>query len=406
MNEQGWSAARAAEDKHPLDDRSQSQVQHDAEINLADVFATLNRARWTVARSTLSLLLISVVTAFALPVQYASIAQFIPPSNGSSASSALAGQLSALAPAGLLGAVKSSGDLYAGILKSRSIADELVRQFNLREVYGVKRDSDAVKRLGSHTAVLVGMKDTIITLTVTDKSPERARDLANAYLDALRETNGRLALTESSQRRLFFDQQLAKEKNDLEEAEVSLKEVKEQSGLIAPSGQAALEIETIAKTKAQIASRQIELSDLRQSSTEQNPEVIRLRGVIADLQGQLARLQNGNGKLEPGDIPTSKVPQIQLEYVRREREVKYHEALFEMIAKQDEVAHMDELRDSPLLQVLDTASYPDHRASPPRTLIMVAGFSVGLFGSCLWVLWRRYGVAIQSSLRNSTSIQQ
>src|SRR3984957_16351653 len=115
-------------------------------------------------------------------------------------------------------------------------------------------------------------------------------------MDVLRETDGRLALGQSSQRRLFFGQQLAKEKDDLEDAEVDLKKTEEVSGLIAPVGQTESEIRTIAETQAQIAIRQVQLAALRQSATEQNPDVIRLQSEIEDLQGQLGRLQNGKGK--------------------------------------------------------------------------------------------------------------
>jgi len=360
-------------------------------INLLVIFETLKASRKTIAAVALVSLLLSVATALLLPVRYASVASFIPPTSSSNSSAAaLAGQLSALGPTSLLGAVKTSGDLYAGILKSRSIAEKLIEQYQLEKVYGVKRRSDAVKRLATRTDVEIGVKDSIITLTVSDKDPKRAHDLAQAYLDALHDTNGRLALAESSQRRMFYDQQLAKEKDVLEDAEVDLKKSKEQNGLIAPTGQAAVQIETIARTRAQIAARQIELADLRQSSTQQNPMVIRLNSVIADLQSQLAHLENGGSSKDIGNIPVSKVPEVQLDYVRREREVKYHEALFEMIAKQDEVARMDEAHDAPLLQVLDFPSYPDMKSWPPRAIITAGGFVFGIMIGCLWVILHKH----------------
>jgi uncharacterized protein involved in exopolysaccharide biosynthesis len=280
--------------------------------------------------------------------------------------------------------------LYAGILKSHSISSSLVKKFDLIKVYRVKHESDAIKELTKNTTVTVGAKDSIVTLAVTDRTPKRAHDLAQAYLDELHETNGRLALTESGQRRVFFDQQLIKEKDELGDAEVELKKVQEHSGLILPAGQTSLEMETIAKTRAQIAARQVQLAALRQSSTEVNPVVIRLRSEIADLQGQLNGLHNGKDGGDEGDIPTSKVPALQLLYVRKEREVKYHEALFEMLARQDEAARMDEAREAPLLQVLDPASYPDQKSGPHRSLIVLGGLFAGLFIGAMWVLGRAY----------------
>jgi len=207
-------------------------------------------------------------------------------------------------------------------------------------------------------------------------------------MDALRETNGRLALGQSSQRRLFFEEQLANEKNHLEDAEVDFKKTEEQTGLIAPTGQTEAQIRTIAETQAQIAARQVQLAALRQSATEGNPEVVRLRSEIADLQNQLSNLQRGSGKGSSPNIPTSKVPEIQLQYVRKAREVKYHEALFEILAKQYEAARLDEARDAPVLQILDAASYPDTRSSPKRAVIMLVGALLGLIVGCAWVLFK------------------
>lgn len=359
-------------------------------IDLRDIVQTLRRGKWTIIRMAVGIFLIVTAYAFLLPFRYTSTATFIPPNlnSGSSMSSALAGQLSAFGAGDLLGGVKNSGDLYVGILRSRSVASQLVKRFDLKRVYAVKRDSQAEAALESATTITVDAKTSIVTIDVTDKSPALAHDLASAFMDALRETNGRLALSQSSQRRLFFEQQLAKEKDDLEDAEVELKKTEEKSGLIAPTGQTEAEIRTIAETQAQIAVRQVQLAALRQSATDQNPETIRLRSEIEDLQGQLSRLQRGGSNESVAAIPTSKVPELQLEYVRKEREVKYHEALFEMLSKQYEAARLDEARDSPILQVLDPASYPDSKSSPKRSYYMLGGFLFGLVASCCWVLMR------------------
>jgi capsule polysaccharide export protein KpsE/RkpR len=220
-------------------------------------------------------------------------------------------------------------------------------------------------------------------------------------MDALRETNGRLALSQSSQRRLFFGQQLAKEKDDLEDAEVELKKTEEQSGLIAPSGQTETEIRTIAETQAAVALREVQLAALRDSATEQNPEVIRLKSEVADLQGQLARLQSGSSKGSLAAIPTSEVPELQLEYVRKEREVKYHEELFDMLSRQYEAARLDEARDAPVLQVLDPASYPDTKSSPKRSYYMLGGLLSGWIASSTWVLTRERIRAFRASFAES-----
>jgi len=385
-------------------DASSAVEEEESSIDLVALFQTLRRGKWTIFGVSFGVFAIATVYAFLLPFSYTSTASFIPPalSSGNSMASAVAGQLTALGAGGLLNGGKSPGDLYAAILQSRSVSSELVKRFDLMHVYGVKKESQAERALDANTAVTVDMKSSIVKVDVSARSPTLAHDLASAYMDALREADGRLALGQSSQRRLFFEQQLAKEKDDLEEAEVELKRTEEQSGLIAPSGQTDAEIKTIADTQAQIAVREVQLAALRDSATEQNPEVIRLRSEIDDLQGQLARLQRGSGKESTAAIPTSKVPEIQLEYVRKEREVKYHEALFDMLSRQYEAARLDEARDAPVLQVLDAASYPDTKSSPKRSYYMAGGLAFGFIASCVWVLTRKRLESVRASLVSST----
>jgi tyrosine-protein kinase Etk/Wzc len=374
--------------------------EEDSGIDLVVIIDTLCRGKRTIIGASLAVLAIATAVAFMLPLRYTSSTSFIPPTlnSGNSMSSVLAGQLSALGGGDLLGGVKNSSDLYAGILRSESISLELIKRFDLKRVYRVKKDSQAEKELGSNTEVSVDQKSTIVTVNVTAKSPEMAQKLAAAYMDCLRETNGRLALGQASQRRLFFGQQLEKEKDDLEDAEVELKKTEEQSGLIAPLGQTEVEIRTIAGTQAEIAAREVELAALRDSATDQNPDVIRLRSEISDLQGQLVRLQRGGGDKSTVTIPTSKVPEMQLDYVRKDREVKYHEALFEMLSRQYEAARLDEARDAPVLQVLDSATYPDTKSSPKRSYYMLGGLVFGFLSSSLWVLTRDRIRALRASL--------
>ncbi len=366
------------------------QRPDESTVDLGAIAIELWTKRKFILLTALATLLVATLVALLLPPDYVSVASFVPPSPSGS-SSALMGQLSQLSSLGgasLLGSAKTPGELYVGILSSRSIASELVGRFDLKNVYKVKKESKAEKRLARNSKFEADPKDSIVTISVTDKSAERARDLANGYLDALRQTNSRLALSEAAQRRLFFGQQLAKEKDELADAEVDLKRTEEQSGFIAPANQTASQIQSIAQMRAQISVRQAELSGLRQSDAENNPDVRRLQAVIGDLQGQLTRMESGSGNGIDTAMPTSKVPAAALDYVRKEREVKYHEALFEMLARQYESARLDEAHDAPLLQVLDPASYPDIKSGPPRTLIALGGLFLGLLGGCAWVILR------------------
>jgi uncharacterized protein involved in exopolysaccharide biosynthesis len=360
-------------------------------VDVGAVLRTLYRGRKTLAIFMAGACVLGIAAAYVIRPSYTSIASFLPPSSGSnSATSALLGQLSQLSgmSGSSLGGSKGSGDLYVGILKSRSVKSELVKRFSLMTIYNAKKESVAEKALANHSSFDVDAKSSIVTISVSDKSPARAHDLASAYLDALTEKNGQLALTESSQRRVFFGQQLAREKDDLEDAEVALKDTEEKSGLIALAPQTASEIQMITQTWDRISAKEVQLAGLRLSATQENPELLRLESEIQGLQEQLSRLQIGTNKRLSGAIPTSKVPELSLEYVRKMREVKYHETLFEMLARQYEQARIDEARNAPLVQVIDTASYPDTKSSPFRALIVLGSLVLGSLAGCAWILLR------------------
>jgi tyrosine-protein kinase Etk/Wzc len=384
-------AQHRVEIAEPDEGQVQAHEEEESSIDFLAYLNTLYRGRRTVAVATLGAFAIATAIAFLAPLQFTSRCSFIPPSSTNSSVTSLMGQLgplAALGGGGMMGGAKSTGDLYVGILKSQSVESEIVKRFNLMSVYKAKKESQAEGILADCSKFDVGAKDSIVTISVTDSSPQRAQNIGNAYLDALRETNGRLALSESSQRRVFFGQQLAREKDALADAEVDLKKVEEQTGLISPEGQTAAEIQMIAQTRNQIAAREVQLSSLRESATPQNPELIRLQSEIDDLEGQLVRLQMGTGKSRTGAFPTSKVPELVLEYVRKNREVKYHETLFDMLARQYEAAQLDESHQAPLLQVLDAASYPDVKSGPQQKKTMLGGLILGFLAGGVWVLVR------------------
>ena len=375
-------------DEQPFADQPKDVFcEPSASVSMAAIFKTLKRRRRQLEIVIMTSLVVLVAVAFLIPSTYTATASFIPPTSNNGGLSSLANQLSAVGVSAALGAVKNNGDLYVGILGSHIIASRLVSRFSLMAVYDVKKESRAVKRLSSKSSFEVGVRDGIVTINVTDRSATRARDLANGYLEELRRVTGQLALSEAAQRRLFFEQQLAREKDNLADAEVAMKKVQEKTGMVSPVGQTQVGLATIAQTRAAISSRQVQLAGLRFSATDQDPRVLELRDEIAELQGQLTMLQKGMGKSNSVDIPESKVPQVELEFVRQEREVKYHEALFQMISKQYEAARLDESHDPPVLQVLDLATVPDTRSGPQRTMIIGIGFILSLLLGILSILF-------------------
>ena len=339
---------------------------------------------------------------------YTAKATFLPPNSMSASTSLFPTQIAGIGSAGgMLGILKDPSMIYIGVLESREVADDLIQQFHLQNVYKTRKLSQTETALAAHTKFLPA-KDSLITISVEDHDPQRAADIANEYLKELTKQNDRLVLTEAGQRRVFFEQQLKNEKDLLTDAEVALTRVEEQTGMIRPGGQTELQISMIAQTQASISNLEIELGALLQGATEQNPEVIRLRSQIAGLEEQESNLENSKIKEHTGNVmvPTSKVPALTLEYVRQQREVQYHEALYGVLLRQYESARLDESGSAPLIQIVDSAQVPDTKSGPHRMfLVLLASLFGGILGA-MWVIlpivWARKVLLPENATRLSS----
>lgn len=333
-------------------------------------------------RSRLILGTVLVATALAagavllLPDMYSARTVILPPQQTQSALPAIMGQISSLA--GLAGrdlGVKSPADLYAAILQGETIGTELVQQFQLLRVYGAKRLVDARKKLAGRSNIGVRTKEGLIDITVEDSDPKRAASIANAYVDRLFQANERLALTEASQRRQFFEREIAKSRAALARVEEEMRRTQETTGVLQVDAQARGIIEGIAGLSSQIAAKEIELRAVRTYATEKNPNLVVLEEELAGLKTQLAKAKaQGGGDGDPL-IATRRIPQTTLQYARALRDLKYQETLFELLVKQYEAARIDEAKSAPLVQVIDAATVPEKRSGPHRTLI-VAGIAL------------------------------
>lgn len=383
---------------------ARTPLNNPSEISIIELVTVLLRRKRLICLSSLAAGAVAAAVALLLPVSFRAEATILPPQQQQSSLSALAGSLSGLASGGMASqlGLKNPGDLYVGMLGSRTIADDLIRQFHLQAVYRAKLLSETRAALGKHASFTSG-KDSLIKISVEDRDPKRAADLANAFVDELFRQNSRLALTDSSQRRLFFEQQLGKEKDALADAEVELKNTQQTTGLLAPGGQAEVLIRSGAQLRAEIASREVQLQALRTYATDENPQVEVLKKEIGALHGQMAHLEaNGapNWKME---FSAGKLPEASLEYIRKLRNMKYHETLYDLLAKQYEAARIDEAKQAPVIQVIDRAVVPDKKTWPPRGLFTFAGMVAGLILSGAWVL---IASAIRTSFETSDQAAQ
>lgn len=359
-----------------------------AEVDAMAVLQVLANHKMRILKVTLAAALLALIVALLLPKMYTATTTVLPPQQNQSSAIAILGQLGAITGLGStdLG-LKNPDDLFVAMLQSRTIADRLIDRFDLRREYSVQQYQAARKTLESRSKIVAG-DEGLISISVTDRDPKRAAELANAYVDLLHELNGNLAITEAGQRRVFYQQQLDTEREALTQAEVALKQVEENSGLIQPDAQGRAIVSAVADMRAQVAIHEVQLQSMRAYATANNPDVIRAQQELAGLRAQLAKLERNTGEVGNGNlqVPTRQLPAVELQYLRQLRDVKYHEALYEFLSKQLEASRIDEAKDAILVQVVDKAVIPERKSAPKRTLIVLLTAVIAFFLSCLGVL--------------------
>ncbi len=354
------------------------------EFDLLDLLLVMAQRKVTIILATIVGLFLGMILVLLMHPTFTAKAVIMPPQQGQS-SAALVTQLSSLASLtglGNAGALRDPNDLYLAIVQSNTVADAVIKRLNLEAVYRVKKLSQARVILAANSK-FVSDKGGMISITTKDEDPRRAADIANAYVDELHSINSRLVIGEASVRRSFFGQQLALAKDRLTDAEIALQQTEESTGAISPIGQTGVVIQQVAQLQSQIISREVQLDALRTSSTDQNPDVIRLNSELVGLREQVAQLESAQKRRNPGDISLSSrsLPQDQIVYLRKQRDVQYHTLIFDLIARQFEAARLDEAKASPVIQVLDPAQPPDRKSGPFRALwTLVGGFFGFLFG--------------------------
>ena len=378
---------------NPLQHAEQEYESVSAErkgVDLFDFLLVLSEARRTIAICMLVFVVLGVAISLLAKPRFSATSLIMPPQQGQSLATMM-GQLNALASltggggGGLGSQLKTPVDMYVGMLESRTIADHLISRFHLQDLYKTRRMEDTRAVLKSNTRFLAG-KDGLIHIIVDDHDPNRSSEMANAYVDELYAMNSHLATTEAAQRRVFFDQELGDEKGALAIAENELKQTAEKTGVIQLGGQAEAIIRSLAVLRAEIASREVQINSMRLFATDQNPVAIRAQEEINSLRNQLARLEKDPRNPELAStfgIPAGRVPAVALEYARKLREVKYHETLFELLAKQYEAARIDEAKAAPIIQVVDRAVPPDRKSGPHRAWIVLG---CGFIGFCIGYL--------------------
>ncbi len=356
---------------------SASVPEGDDEISLLDLLQVVVDNLRLLVLGPLAVGLAALAISFAIPPTYTAKTQFLPPQQQQSAAASMLASLGALG--GLAGAatgLKNPSDQYIAFMKSVSVQDALIERFKLVERYEAKQKDDARKVLTEKTRIASG-KDGLISVEVDDKDPQFAAQLANAHTEELQKLLGRLAVTEAQQRRAFFEKQLALAKENLVKAEVALKSTGVNSSAVKSSPAAA--VEAVARLRAGISAQEVKIASMRGYLTEGGPAMKQALTELLALREQLA-------KVERDEVPQAAG---QGDYVARYRDFKYHETLFELFAKQFELAKVDEAREGAVIQVLDVAQAPERKSKPKKALIAIIATLASGFAFLLWVFVRQ-----------------
>jgi uncharacterized protein involved in exopolysaccharide biosynthesis len=360
-----------------------SPEQQGGEVNLLDILL-LVKLHW---RLLVALPVVFSVVGFGaswlMTPRYTAVTQIMvpQPSQASSLSMLASGASGGLLSAAALPGLKNPADQWVGLLSSRTVADALIDRFELMQAYGATLRMHARDTLAASTRIQ-GKRDGLIQIEVDDSAPERAAQLANGYVEALQRLSSNLAVTEAAQRRVFLEKQLAQAMERLRKAEASMRGAGVSVDFLKLSPDAT--VNRLAQLRAEIASREVQVAVLRGTMTESNPELQRVLASLRALRGQLAQLERAeaSGQQAAGEagMPAG--------YADAYREYRYQETLYDLLARQLEIAKADELREGAMLQVVDAAQVPEWKSSPKRAFLALTAGMIGLLIALVWVVVR------------------
>jgi uncharacterized protein involved in exopolysaccharide biosynthesis len=350
------------------------------EISLLDLLQTIVDNLRLLVLGPLAVGLIALVYSFSIPPTFTAKTQFLPPQQQQSAAASMLASLGSLGGlAGAVGGIKNPADQFLAYMKSVTLQDSLIERFKLLERYEAKTKTDARLALTGNVRAVYG-KDGLISVEVDDKDPKFAADLANAHVEELGKLLGKLATTEAQQRRLFFEKQLTLAKDKLIQSEIALKATG-VSGSVLKSNPASA-VAAVAGLQASVTAQEVKLGAMRGYLAETAPDFKQAMNELANLRTQLAK-QEKDSPLSGAKATTEG------DYITKYREFKYHETLFELFAKQFELAKVDEAREGAVIQVLDAAQAPERKTKPKKAMIAIIATLASGFVLLLFVFVRQ-----------------
>ena len=308
--------------------------------------------------------------------------------------SSLLGAASGISSSFSLPLMATPSDVYAVILKSRTVTEVVVEKENLMAAYGIKSKEAAIKELVSRVSVNV-TPEGLISLSYEDRDRNRTADVANRFVQELDRVNRETSTSKAKNARVFIEERLAQTQKDLNLAEENLKRFQEENKTLVLDEQMKSAIEKAADLKAEMVSSEIELNVLSKTMSPSHPQIASLRSRVNEIKRQLGVLELGNQEEKPEnktvlDIAFNQVPSLSLQLARLIREVKIQETVFELLTQQYEQYKIEENKDTPTVQILDRAVPPEKRAKPRRAFLVGISGILSLFASTAFVFGQEY----------------
>jgi tyrosine-protein kinase Etk/Wzc len=357
-------------------------TNEETEINMVEFLFFLVRQKRLIVGGTFAFALLTLTLCFIVsPIFTGTTTVLPPPSSGASAATQLIGSMAGGAAGMLLGASlpPSSGDLLVGLLADNAVLDPIIDRFDLMKVYDLKTRVATRQMLTDKILKAEkGSTSGIVSISVDDKDAQRAADMANAFAEQLKKVLETLAVTEAGMRRIFFDRELKKAFDDLGRAEAAMQGFQESTGAIKVEDQAMAILQGVAAIKSTIVAKEVQLQVMKTYASANNPDLRRAEQELHALKEQMRRQEekHDNTFFDPL-MSTGQLPSVGAEYVRKMRDFKYRETVYELIAKQYEVARLDEAREAVVVQVIQTAIPPDKNTKPNVILLVALSIVLG-----------------------------
>jgi uncharacterized protein involved in exopolysaccharide biosynthesis len=362
-----------------MTDTPQALADQEDEISLLDLLQTIVDNLRLLVLGPLAVGVLTLGITFLIPPTYTAKTQFLPPQQQQSAAASMLASLGSLGGlAGAAAGIKNPADQFLAYMKSVTLQDALIERFKLQERYETKTKVDTRTTLTANVRAASG-KDGLISVEADDKDPQFAADLANAHVEELGKLLGKLAVTEAQQRRLFFEKQLVQVKDKLTQSEIALKATGIAGSVLKSNPTSA--VAAVAALQAQVTAQEVKVGAMRGYLAETAPDFKQALNELANLRAQLAKQEQGT--------PSGDKASVEGDYVTKYREFKYNETLFELFAKQYELAKVDEAREGAVIQVLDSAQAPERKAKPKKALIAIIATLASGFALLLFVFVRQ-----------------